>query len=70
MTFCVGTCSLVLVGLGWSADGFTLEDAKKDADEEAECGRWWFVRTLDVLIGLDIEKKIDEAAKQAKGASK
>ncbi|KAJ1019969.1 hypothetical protein NDA16_004250 [Ustilago loliicola] len=50
--------------------GFPLEDAKKDADEEAECGRWWFVRTLDVLIGLDIEKKIDEAAKQAKGASK
>ncbi|SNX82111.1 uncharacterized protein MEPE_00817 [Melanopsichium pennsylvanicum] len=45
--------------------GFPLEDAKKDSDEEAECGRWWFVRTLDVLIGLDIEKKLDEAAKQA-----
>ncbi|SPO32386.1 uncharacterized protein UTRI_02943 [Ustilago trichophora] len=44
--------------------GFPLEDAKKD-DEEAECGRWWFVRTLDVLIGLDIEKKLDEAVKQA-----
>lgn len=46
--------------------GFPLEDAKKE-DEEAECGRWWFVRTLDVLIGLDIEKKLDEAAKQATG---
>ncbi|KAJ9478834.1 hypothetical protein PHBOTO_002350 [Pseudozyma hubeiensis] len=46
--------------------GFPVEDAKGD-DEEAECGRWWFVRTLDVLIGLDIEKKIDEAAKQASG---
>ncbi len=45
--------------------GFPLEDGKKDDDEEAECGRWWFVRTLDVLIGLDIEKKLDEAAKQA-----
>lgn len=44
--------------------GFPLDDAKND-DEEAECGRWWFVRTLDVLIGLDIEKKLDEAAKQA-----
>ncbi|SOV08059.1 uncharacterized protein UDID_03959 [Ustilago sp. UG-2017a] len=47
--------------------GFPIEDGKKEEDEEAECGRWWFVRTLDVLIGLDIEKKIDEAAKQAKG---
>ncbi|SJX66185.1 uncharacterized protein SRS1_10832 [Sporisorium reilianum f. sp. reilianum] len=47
--------------------GFPLEDAQGE-DEEAECGRWWFVRTLDVLIGLDIEKKIDEAAEQAKGA--
>ncbi|CDS01999.1 uncharacterized protein SPSC_02840 [Sporisorium scitamineum] len=47
--------------------GFPLEEAK-GGDEEAECGRWWFVRTLDVLIGLDIEKKIDEAAKQATGA--
>ncbi|GAC98617.1 hypothetical protein PHSY_006211 [Pseudozyma hubeiensis SY62] len=46
--------------------GFPVEDAKGE-DEEAECGRWWFVRTLDVLIGLDIEKKIDEAAKQASG---
>ncbi|EST05953.1 hypothetical protein PSEUBRA_005005 [Kalmanozyma brasiliensis GHG001] len=45
--------------------GFPLEDAKTD-DEEGECGRWWFVRTLDVLIGLDIEKKVDEAVKQAK----
>lgn len=47
--------------------GFPLEEAKGDGDEEAECGRWWFVRTLDVLIGLDIEKKLDEAAKQATG---
>ena len=47
--------------------GFPLEEARGE-DEEAECGRWWFVRTLDVLIGLDIEKKIDEAAKQATGA--
>lgn len=47
--------------------GFPLEEAQRE-DEEAECGRWWFVRTLDVLIGLDIEKKIDEAAKQATGA--
>lgn len=46
--------------------GFPLEDAK-GKDEEAECGRWWFVRTLDVLIGLDIEKKLDEAVKQAAG---
>lgn len=44
--------------------GFPFEEAKGD-NEEAECGRWWFVRTLDVLIGLDVEKKIDEAAKQA-----
>lgn len=50
--------------------GFPLQDGKKDGDEEAECGRWWFVRTLDVLIGLEIEKKIDEAAKQAKGESR
>ncbi|TKY86010.1 hypothetical protein EX895_004835 [Sporisorium graminicola] len=47
--------------------GFPLDEAKGE-EEEAECGRWWFVRTLDVLIGLDIEKKIDGAAKQATGA--
>lgn len=45
--------------------GFPLKEAKT-GDEEGECGRWWFVRTLDVLIGLDIEKKVDEAVKQAK----
>lgn len=45
--------------------GFPLDQAKKDDDEESECGRWWLVRTLDVLIGLDVEKKIPEALKLA-----
>ncbi|PWY98855.1 hypothetical protein BCV70DRAFT_212706 [Testicularia cyperi] len=44
--------------------GFPLDQAKHDS-EEAECGRWWFVRTLDVLIGLDIEKNIDQAVDKA-----
>lgn len=45
--------------------GFPLDKANKSDDEEAECGRWWLVRTLDVLIGLDVEKKVPEALKLA-----
>ncbi|GAC74717.1 hypothetical protein PANT_12c00107 [Moesziomyces antarcticus T-34] len=49
--------------------GFPFEEAH-DEGEEAECGRWWFVRTLDVLIGLDIEKQLDKAVKLANGDAK
>ncbi|KAN0065534.1 hypothetical protein ACQY0O_001371 [Thecaphora frezii] len=44
--------------------GFTLDEAREEG-EEAECARWWFARTLDVLVGLDVEGQVEEARKRA-----